>query len=121
MTDQSDVRRIAMALPDVTEDDGAFNFRVAGKPFAWVYPERVHPKKPRVPNPEVLVLSVADLGDKEALIASDGRKFFTTPHYDGYKAVLLRLPAVGLDELTELITDAWRSRAPKDLPDLLAD
>ena len=115
MTNQEDVRRIALALPEVSEDAHSFQFRVSGKGFAWVYPERINPKKPRVPNPDVLVVAVADLGDKEALIASEPEKFFTTPHYDGYKAVLVRLPAVALDELTELVTDAWRSKAPRHL------
>ena len=83
MADQEDVRWIALGLPDVTEDADQFHFRVRGKGFAWVYPERVHPKKPRVANPEVLVVRVADLGEKEALLASSETTFFTTPHYDG--------------------------------------
>ena len=115
MADQEDVRRIAVGLPDVTEDADQFHFRVRGKGFAWVYPERVHPKKPRVANPEVLVVRVADLGEKEALLASSETTFFTTPHYDGYKAVLVRLANVDETQLTELLTDAWRSQAPDDL------
>ncbi|HSL25120.1 MAG TPA: MmcQ/YjbR family DNA-binding protein [Acidimicrobiia bacterium] len=119
MSTQKDVRLIALSLPGVTEDEGSFHLRVAGKGFAWVYPERVHPKKPRVPNPEVLVISVADLGEKEALLAGDPAKFFTTPHYDGYRAVLVRLPAVEIEELTQLVTDAWRCQTPKHLLDSL--
>jgi hypothetical protein len=115
MADQQDVRRIALGLPETTEDPDTFHFRVRGKGFTWVFPERVHPKKPRVPNPEVLVVRVAGLAEKEALLASDAAVFFTTPHYDGYKAVLVRLPVVADSHLTELITDAWRSQAPPDL------
>jgi hypothetical protein len=115
MADQQDVRRIALRLPETTEDPDTFCFRVRGKGFIWVYPERVHPKKPRVPNPEVLVVRVVDLAEKEALLASGAAAFFTTPHYDGYKAVLVRLPVVDESRLTELITDAWRAQAPADL------
>ena len=59
-----------------------------------------------------LVVFVGDLDEKEALLASDSEKFFTTPHYDGYPIVLVHLPAVDVDELTELICDAWRAKAP---------
>lgn len=60
-----------------------------------------------------LVVFVADLDEKEALLASDPATFHTTPHYDGYPTVLVDLEAVELDELTELITDSWRAKAPK--------
>ena len=56
---------------------------------------------------------VADLDEKEALLASDPKKFFTTPHYDGYPTVLVNLKAVGVRELRELITESWRCKAPK--------
>jgi len=62
---------------------------------------------------EVLVLRVADLGEKEALIADDSLAFFTTPHYDGYPAVLVRLSRVDPEELRELVTDVWLTLAPK--------
>ena len=113
MTTQADVRRIALTLPQVTEDPSSFRFLVAGKQIAWVYPERVDPKKPRVPNPEVLVVWVGNDLEKQALLAMDSRKFFTTAHYDGYPAVLVHLRKVGEGELTRLVTDAWRLRAPK--------
>lgn len=58
---------------------------------------------------------VADLGEKEALLASDPKKFRTTPHYDGYPTVLLHLPSIRTRELRELLTDAWRVKAPKRL------
>jgi hypothetical protein len=60
-----------------------------------------------------LVVFVADLEEKEALLASEPDKFFTTPHYDGYPAVLVNLPAIDADELREVITDSWRLKAPK--------
>jgi hypothetical protein len=88
---------------------------VAGKTFVWIWRERVDPKRPKVPNPEVIVLPVADLGEKEALLAIDPETFFTTDHYAGYEAVLVRLPMVDTQELTELITDSWRARAPTRL------
>ena len=114
MADQDDVRRLALALPSVTESPDAFGFEVAGKGFVWLWRERVHPKKTKVPNPEVVVLPVADLGEKEALIASVPG-VFTEPHYDGYKAVLVRLPDVAAADLAELVTDSWRAVAPAHL------
>ena len=114
MPDQDDVRRVALALPEVEESTTEFGFSVAGKGFVWLWRERVDPKKKKVPNPEVVVLRVADLGEKEALIASVPG-VFTEPHYDGYKAVLVRLAAVGDDDLAEMVTDAWRAVAPKQL------
>jgi len=120
MATQDDVRRIAMALPDVSGSDDRFAFSVRNKGkekgIAWVWMERIHPKKARVPNPEVLAIRVADLSEKEMLLASDdGSKFFTEPHYNGYPAILVRLDAIDVDELEELITDAWCCQAPKAL------
>jgi len=114
MATQEEVRRIALALPEATEEDG-FTFRVAGKQFVWLWPERVDARKPKVPNPGVIVVRVADLGEKEALLAADPQAFFTTDHYDGYKAVLVRLEAIGVEELGEVVTDSWRAQAPKRL------
>jgi hypothetical protein len=111
MPGQDDVRRLALALPEVEESAAEFGFSVAGKGFVWLWRERVDPKKKKVPNPEVVVLRVADLGEKEALIASVPG-VFTEPHYNGYKAVLVRLPEVALDDLAELVTDSWRTMAP---------
>ena len=101
-------------MPEVTESPEAFGFDVAGKAFAWLWRERVHPKKPKVPNPGVIVLRVADLGEKEALIASVPG-VFTEPHYDGYKAVLVRLAEVDSAVLAEMVTDSWRAVAPQRL------
>ncbi len=84
--------------------------------FAWAWNERIEPKKPRVPNPEVLAMRVASVAEKEELLASDPEKFFTEPHYNGFPAVLVRLPAIDGGELAELITDAWRCQAPAPWP-----
>ncbi len=66
-------------------------------------------------DPDALVVRVLDLADREALLQGSPEVFFSTPHYDGYPYVLVRLDAVGRDELAELIEDAWRIRAPKRL------
>jgi hypothetical protein len=119
MADQSDVRRIALALPETVEADGTFAFSVRNKGrlkgFVWVWQERVEPKKPRVSQPGVIAVRVANAGEKETLLASDGEKFFTEPHYNGFPAVLVRLAAIDPAELAELITDAWRCQAPAAL------
>jgi hypothetical protein len=115
VTIQADVRRICLALPEVIEDPNAFRFFVAGKQFAWVYPERVDPKRARVPNPDVLVVWVGTDLEKQSILAMDPRTFFTTSHYDGYPAVLVHLRKVRVGLLTRLLTDAWRYRAPKRL------
>jgi hypothetical protein len=119
VADQSDVRRIALALPETVEGDDRFAFSVMNKGkakgFAWVWQERIHPKKARVPNPDVLAVRVSDEAEKEELIASDPDAFFTEPHYNGFPAVLVRLAAVDIEELRELLTDAWRCQAPKAL------
>jgi hypothetical protein len=64
-------------------------------------------------NPDALVMRVIDVADREALLKGEPDVFFTTPHYDGYPAVLVRLERIGLDALSELIEDAWRVQAPK--------
>jgi hypothetical protein len=120
MASLEDVRAIALSLPGVIEGDreqAAFSVLKKGKAkgFAWVWMERVDPKKPRVPQPEVIAVRVADAADKESLLASDERKFFTEPHYNGFPAVLVRLPEIEVEELAELLADAWRVQAPKDL------
>ena len=61
-----------------------------------------------------MAIRVADQLEKEILLRSDEDKFFTEPHYNGFPAVLVRLPAIGVDELEELITNAWRYQAPRD-------
>ena len=119
MADQNDVRRIALALPETSEGDGRFAFSVNNKGkqkgFVWVWMERVQPKQPRIPNPEVLAVRVPNLDVKEMLLQSDEEVYFTEPHYNGFPAVLVRLPKTGIEELTHIITEAWRCQAPKAL------
>jgi hypothetical protein len=119
MATQADVRRIALSLPESEEKPGQFAFSVRNKDklkgFVWVWMERVHPKKPRVPQPKVLAVRVANLVDKDFLLAAHPGKFFTEPHYDGFPAILVRLSEVSVSELRPLIVEAWRSQAPKEL------
>jgi hypothetical protein len=115
MADADDVRRLALALPHVVEIDSAgFDFRVADKGFVWSYPER-SPGKKRVIRTDVAVLFVGDEAEKQALLLGEPDVFFTTPSYDGWPLVMLRLEAVNDKRLAELVTDAWRMRAPDDL------
>jgi hypothetical protein len=106
---EDDVRAIALSLPETVERPsyGTPGFRVKDRLFA------------RLREPGVLVVWVADEGEKDFLIRAEPEKFFTTPHYDGYPSVLVRLGAVEREELAELLTDAWRVRAPKRLADAL--
>jgi hypothetical protein len=114
MADADDVRRLALALPEVQEiDSDGFDFRVAGKGFVWSYPERL-PGKPREIRVDIAVLYVGDESEKQALLLGEPDLFFTTPGYDGWPLVMLRLDAVSGDRLAELVTDAWRMRAPAD-------
>ena len=119
MATQADVRKVALALPGVREgqDHFAFGFEKNGKlkGFAWVWLERTAPKKPRLPRPDVLAVRVRDQAEKAALLAGDPKIFFTEPHYNGYPAVLVRLPAVTKAQLRTLLTVAWRCQAPKAL------
>lgn len=119
MATRDDVRRIALALPETVEADGHFAFSVRDRGrdvgFAWVWAERVHPKKARVPNPAVLAVRVADGLEKELILRSDETKFFTEPHYNGFPAVLVRIPAIEAGELGELLVEAWYCMAPKPL------
>ncbi|WP_236646343.1 MmcQ/YjbR family DNA-binding protein [Gemmatirosa kalamazoonensis] len=119
MATQADVRRIALALPEVEEaaDRFAFSVRHRGKPkgFLWVWMERVIPKKPRVPNDGVVAVRVPNLAQRDLMIAAEPEKFFTEPHYAGFPAVLVRLDAVTVADLETLIPAAWRTQAPADL------
>jgi hypothetical protein len=105
-----DVRRIALALEGVTEiDSDGFDFRVGGKGFVWSYPERL-PGQRRVIRTDVAVLYVGDEAEKQALLKGEPERFFTTPGYDGWPLVMLRLGQVSARRLKELIVDAWRMR-----------
>ena len=115
MADADDVRRIALALPQVVEiDSEGFDFRVADKGFVWSYPER-EPGKRRVLRTDIAVLYVGDEAEKQALLLGEPERFFSTPGYDGFPLVMLRLAEVDVARLRELITDAWRMRAPAGL------
>jgi hypothetical protein len=115
MADADDVRRLAMALPDVTEiDSDGFDFRVADKGFVWSYPER-RPGRPRLILTDIAVLFVGDEAEKQALLLGEPELFFTTRGYDGWPLVMLRLAEVDVPRLGELVTDAWRMRAPEAL------
>ena len=104
MATEDDVRRIALGLPETIEKPwyGTPGFRVKDKGFLRI----------RSDAEGGLVVFVADVGEKEALLAADPERFFTTKHYDGYPIVLVNLAAVDADELEELIIDAWLLKAP---------
>lgn len=106
MVTEDDVRRVALSLPATTEKPsyGTPGFRVRDKLFARIREEG-----------DVLVVWVADEGEKHGLVASEPDKFFTTPHYDGHSVVLVRFGGIGIDELKELLTESWRLRAPQKL------
>jgi hypothetical protein len=116
---QAQVRRIALSLPDSEELTGRFAFsrrtKDKRKEFVWVWMERVTPKKPRVANPAVLAVRVANLAQRDLLISTEPAKFFTEPHYEGFPAVLVRLAAVRVADLRTLIAEAWRCAAPAEL------
>jgi hypothetical protein len=119
MADDDDVRRLALAMPHTEEiASEGFDFRVGGKGFIWSYPER-RPGKPRLIRTDIAVLYVGDEAEKQALLLGEPAVFFTTSGYDGWPLVLLRLDEVGVERLRELITDAWRMRAPDPIAALL--
>jgi hypothetical protein len=112
MADAEDVRRLALDLPEVEEiDSDGFDFRVGGKGFVWSYPER----RPRRIRTDIAVLYVGDEAEKQALLLGEPAIFFTAPEYNNLPLVLVRLAEVDVRRLTELVTDAWRMRAPEAL------
>ena len=111
-----DVRRIAESLPQVIPGKWGISYQVdGGKAFTWTWKKRVEPKKARVEQFDVFGVRVSGEEEKQALIAAEPDTFFTEPHYNGFPAVLVRLAAIDEDELTELLTDAWRCAAPRRL------
>jgi hypothetical protein len=115
-----DVRRIALALPETSEvsSRGLPSWCVRGKGFVWERPLRQSDLRAlgdAAPEGPILGARVADVGVKEALLADDPDVFFTTPHFDGYPAILIRLDRISVTELHELIVEAWLDRAPKRL------
>jgi hypothetical protein len=115
VADADDVRRVALSLPQAVElESDGFDFRVADKGFVWSYPER-RPGKPRLIRTDIAVLFVGDEAEKQALLLGEPDVFFTTPGYDGLPLVMVRLAEVDVERLRELVTDAWRMRAPDGL------
>jgi hypothetical protein len=114
------VRRIALALPETTEQSarGVAEWRVKDKMFVWERPLRradFAALGDQAPDGPILAARVADIGVKDALFVDDPDVFFTTPHFDGYPAILVRLERIRTAELDELIVEAWLARAPKRL------
>lgn len=106
MVSLADVRRLALTLPDTDVDESGNRFSVKSAGFAWPYPEKVNPKRARVERLDIYVVRVADEDDKQAMLIGEPEKYFTTDHYNGYPAVMVRLAAITVDELAELLTDA---------------
>jgi hypothetical protein len=116
-----DVREIALGLPETDEQssaDGLLAWRVKNKLFTWERPLRkgdLEALGDAAPKGPILAARVPDVGAKEALLADDPRVYFTTPHFDGWPAILVRLLRIARPELEELIVEAWLVQAPKRL------
>jgi hypothetical protein len=119
MASWRDVRRIALALPETSERNsfnGTVAWAVKDKGFAWERPLRagdIAALGKNAPTGPILGIRTADLEMKEVLLASDPDVFFTTPHFDGYAAVLIRLGNISSATLKEVLVEAWLARAPK--------
>jgi hypothetical protein len=115
MATWDDVRRLAMALPEVEESDER-SWRVRKKGFAWERPLRKGDYEAlgaAAPDGPILGARVPDEGAKFALLADDPEVYFTTPHFDGYPAILVRLAEISVEDLEELLVEAWLVQAPK--------
>lgn len=116
-----DAATLARALPDVleTERRGSLVWSVGGRSFAWERPFSKADLKRfgenPVPEGVIVAARVADLGEKEAVLAANRRGFFTIPHFDGYAAVLIQLRAVTKSALRDALIDAWLCQAPRPL------
>lgn len=120
MASWDDVGRIALGLPGTSErpSHGNRSWRVNDKLFVWERPLRakeIEELGADAPDGPILGVRVEHIGAKEALLADDPAVFFTTPHFAGAAAVLVRLGQIPGDELEELIVEAWLCRAPKRL------
>lgn len=121
MATWDDVRRIVRPLPETVERssrDGLLEWRVKDKLFTWERPLRradLQALGDEAPEGPILAAHVPDLGAKEALLADDTTVYFTTPHFNGYAAILVRLDRIVVPELEELLVEAWLNRAPKRL------
>jgi hypothetical protein len=121
-----DVRRLAGALPETSErlSRDLRQWRVKDKLFVWERPLRradLEALGKDAPDGPILGARVEHLGAKEALLADDPAVFFTTPHFEGYPAILVRLDHIAVEDLDEVITEAWLARAPKRLAKDYAD
>jgi hypothetical protein len=115
-----DVRRIALGLPETSErvSRDLRQWMVKDKGFVWERPLRradFEALGPDAPDGPILGARVEHLVAKEALLADDTGVFFTTPHFDGYPAILVRLDRISVEDLNEVIVEAWLARAPKRL------
>jgi hypothetical protein len=122
MADWDEVARIALALPETTEEQawGNRHWKVRGKGFVWERPLRKSDLKAlgdAAPDGPILGARVEHLIAKEALLQDPSGVFFTIPHFDGYPAVLVLLDEIDLDGLDEVIVEAWLCRAPKRVAD----
>ena len=122
MATWDDVARIALALPETTEvmSREQRHWRVKDKSFVWERPLRrpdLEALGDAAPEGPIIGARVEHEIAKRALIESDPDIYFTTPHFDGYPAILARLDVLDVSELAELITEAWLNRAPKRLAD----
>ena len=122
MASFEDVRELALSLPEATERSrrGLLQWRVREKLFAWERPLRrteAAALGEAAPSGPILGARVEHLMAREALIADAGEVFFTTPHFDGYPAVLVRLERISLPLLREVVVEAWLCRAPRALAD----
>ena len=122
MATWDDVRRLALALPETSERRSRelMQWRVKDKLFVWERPLRrsdLEALGSGAPDGPILGARVEHELAKEALIADDPGVFFTTPHFDGYPAILVRLDRISADELEEVVVEAWLARAPKRLVD----
>src|SRR4029077_4044428 len=122
MVGWEDVRRIALALPETSErvSREPRQWRVRDKTLVWggpLRPREVEAFGADAPDGPIVGARVEHLGAKDALLADDPRVYFTTSHFDGYAAILVRLERIAIEDLDEVITEAWLARAPKRLVD----
>ena len=126
MADWDDVDRLALALPETGAGTSYGNraWTVKGKAFAWERPLRRADHEAlgdAAPDGAILGARVEHLVAKDALLADDPDVFFTTPHFDGYPAILVRLGQIAVEDLEELLAEAWLARAPKRLAQAFLD